>query len=172
MPTSEPPGADVALGERGILIRGPNVMKGYWSNEAATAESMSQDGFFHTGDVGYMDEDGYLYIVDRTKDMLLCGGFNVYPRTIEEAIYQHPSVEEVSVIGIPDTYRGQQPKAFVKLKAGAATPTLDEMKEFLKSRLGKHEMIGAMEIRAELPKSPVGKILKKELYEQEARARA
>ena len=167
------PGAHVALGEKGeILIRGPNVMKGYWSNEAATAESMSQDGFFHTGDVGYMDEDGYLYIVDRTKDMLLCGGFNVYPRTIEEAIYQHPSVEEVSVIGIPDTYRGQQPKAFVKLKAGAATPTLDEMKEFLKSRLGKHEMIGAMEIRAELPKSPVGKILKKELYEQEARARA
>ena len=97
-----------------------------------------------------MDEDGFVYIVDRTKDMLLCGGFNVYPRNIEEAIYQHPSVEEVSVIGIPDDYRGETPKAFVKLKAGAPALTLEEMKAFLKDRLGKHEMIGAMEIRDEL----------------------
>jgi len=165
-------GEYVALGEKGeILVRGPNVMHGYWNNAAATRDSMTPDGFFHTGDVGYMDEDGYVYIVDRTKDMLLCGGFNVYPRTIEEAIYQHPAVEEVSVIGIPDTYRGQQPKAFVKLKAGAAAPSLEDMKEFLKSRVGKHEMIGALEIRPELPKTPVGKILKKELYELE-RARA
>ena len=104
--------------------------------------------------------------------MLLCGGFNVYPRNIEEAIYQHPAVEEVSVIGIPDEYRGQAAKAFVKLKAGAAALTLDEMKEFLKDRLGKHEMIAAMEIRAELPKTPVGKLSKKELYEEEAKKRA
>ena len=97
-----------------------------------------------------MDEDGYVYIVDRTKDMLLCGGFNVYPRNIEEAIYQHPSVEEVSVIGVPDAYRGETPKAFVKLKAGAAPLTLDDLKAFLKDRLGKHEMIGALEIRDEL----------------------
>ena len=94
-----------------------------------------------------MDEDGFVFIVDRTKDMMLCGGFNVYPRNIEEAIYQHPAVEEVSVIGIPDDYRGQSPKAFIKLKAGAPPFTLDELKAFLKDRLGKHEMVQALEIR-------------------------
>ena len=95
-------------------------MKGYWKKPKATADAMTADGFFRTGDVGYMDEDGFVFIVDRTKDMLLVGGFNVYPRNIEEAIYKHPSVEEVSVIGVPDAYRGETPKAFVKLKAGAA----------------------------------------------------
>jgi long-chain acyl-CoA synthetase len=167
------PEREVKLGERGeICVKGPNIMKGYWKKPEATANSMTTDGFFRTGDVGYMDEDGYVYIVDRTKDMLLCGGFNVYPRNIEEAIYQHPSVEEVSVIGIPDDYRGETPKAFVKLKAGATPVTLEDMKAFLKDRLGKHEMIGAMEIRAELPKTPVGKISKKDLREYEARAHA
>jgi long-chain acyl-CoA synthetase len=167
------PEREVKLGERGeICVKGPNIMKGYWKKPEATANSMTADGFFRTGDVGYMDEDGYVYIVDRTKDMLLCGGFNVYPRNIEEAIYQHPSVEEVSVIGIPDDYRGETPKAFVKLKAGATPLTVEDMKAFLKDRLGKHEMIGAMEIRAELPKTPVGKISKKDLREYEARAHA
>jgi long-chain acyl-CoA synthetase len=165
------PEREVKLGERGeICVKGPNIMKGYWKKPEATANSMTADGFLRTGDVGYMDEDGYVYIVDRTKDMLLCGGFNVYPRNIEEAIYQHPSVEEVSVIGIPDDYRGETPKAFVKLKAGATPLTLEDMKAFLKDRLGKHEMIGAMEIRAELPKTPVGKISKKDLREYESRA--
>ena len=167
------PGEYVALGEKGeILVRGPNVMKGYWNNAAATRESMTPDGFFHTGDVGYMDEDGYLYIVDRTKDMLLCGGFNVYPRTIEEAIYQHPAVEEVSVIGIPDTYRGQQPKAFVKLKAGAADAVVgrDEGVPEVPARQARDDR-RAWRFGAELPKTPVGKILKKELIELE-RARA
>ena len=167
------PEREVKLGERGeICVKGPNVTRGYWKKPEATANSMTADGFFRTGDVGYMDEDGFVYIVDRTKDMLLCGGFNVYPRNIEEAIYQHPSVEEVSVIGIPDDYRGETPKAFVKLKAGAPPLTLDEMKAFLKDRLGKHEMISAMEIRDELPKTPVGKISKKDLREYEARAHA
>jgi long-chain acyl-CoA synthetase len=146
-------------------------MKGYWKQPKATAESMTKDGFFRTGDVGYMDEDGFIYIVDRTKDMLLCGGFNVYPRNIEEAIYQHPSVEEVSVIGVLDEYRGETPKAFVKLKAGATSPTLEEMKSFLRDRLGKHEMIGAMEIRDELPKTPVGKISKNDLRASDSQAR-
>ena len=167
------PEREVKPGERGeICVKGPNVTKGYWKKPEATANSMTADGFFRTGDVGYMDEDGFVYIVDRTKDMLLCGGFNVYPRNIEEAIYQHPSVEEVSVIGIPDAYRGETPKAFVKLKAGAPPLTLEEMKAFLKDRLGKHEMISAMEIRDELPKTPVGKISKKDLREYEARAHA
>jgi long-chain acyl-CoA synthetase len=159
------PGAYAAPGEKGeILIRGPNVMKSYWR---ATASALTADGFFPTGDVGYMDDDGYLYIVDRTKDMLLCGGFNVYPRVIEEAIYLHPGVAEVSVIGLPDPYRGQHPKAFVKLKTGAAAPTLDEMQLFLKDKIGKHEMIGALEVLPDLPKTPVGKISKKDLYDRE-----
>jgi len=124
-----------------------------------------------TGAVAQMDADGYLYIVDRTKDMLLCSGFNVYPRTIEEAIYAHPSVAEVCVIGIPDEYRGQSPKAFIALKAGASAFTLDELKAFLKDRIGKHEMVGAMEIRGTLPKTPVGKLSKKTLVDEEAAAR-
>ena len=160
------------MGGRGeICVKGPNVMKGYWKNPDATAAAMTPDGFFRTGDVGVMDEDGFVFIVDRTKDMLIVGGFNVYPRTIEEAIYQHPSVEEVSVIGVPDPYRGEMPKAFVKLKAGAPPLGLDDLKAFLADRLGKHEMIGALEIRDALPKTAVGKISKKELRASE-RARA
>jgi long-chain acyl-CoA synthetase len=163
----------VPLGKSGELcIRGPNVMKGYWKNPDATAAIMTADGFMRTGDVGYMDEDGYVYIVDRTKDMLLCGGFNVYPRVLEEAIYKHPSVEEVAVIGIKDQYRGQSPKAFVKLKKGAPSLTLKELQEFLKDKLGKHEMVQALEIREALPKTPVGKISKKDMYDEEERKKA
>ena len=162
------PSREVAMGERGeICVKGPNVMKGYWKRPQETAEAMTPDGFFRTGDVATMDADGYVYIVDRTKDMLLCGGFNVYPRNIEEAIYKHPSVEEVSVIGVPDGYRGETPKAFVKLKTGAPPLTFDDLKAFLKDRLGKHEMIGALEIRDALPKTPVGKISKKDLRDAE-----
>ncbi len=162
------PDREVPLGGRGeICVKGPNVMKGYWKNPDATAAAMTPDGFFRTGDVGVMDEDGFVFIVDRTKDMLIVGGFNVYPRTIEEAIYQHPSVEEVSVIGVPDPYRGEMPKAFVKLKAGAPPLGLDHLKAFLADRLGKHEMIGALEIRDALPKTAVGKISKKDLRASE-----
>jgi long-chain acyl-CoA synthetase len=164
------PSREVPLGERGELcISGPNVMKGYWNKPEANAEAFTPDGYFRSGDVAYMDADGYVFIVDRTKDMILCGGFNVYPRTIEEAIYEHPSVAEVTVIGIDDPYRGQSPKAFIALKKDAPVFTLDELKSFLKDRLGKHEMVQAMEIRAELPKTPVGKLSKKELYEEERR---
>jgi long-chain acyl-CoA synthetase len=159
----------VPLGERGELcIQGPNVMKGYWNNPQATAEVTTFDGFMRTGDVAWMDEDGFVYIVDRTKDMLLCSGFNVYPRNLEEAIYEHPAVAEVCVIGIKDEYRGQSPKAFVKLKEGAEPFTLAQLQDFLKDKLGKHEMVHALDIRAELPKTPVGKLSKKELYEEEA----
>jgi long-chain acyl-CoA synthetase len=167
------PSRYVALGERGeICIGGTNIMKGYWKRPDATKETMTADGLLRTGDVGYMDEDGYVFIVDRTKDMLLCGGFNVYPRIIEEAIYKHPSVEEVIVIGIHDDYRGQSPKAFIKLKSNTDPVTLEQMKNFLKDKLGKHEMISEMEIREALPKTAVGKLSKKELYEEEAKKRA
>ncbi len=171
MPDTEDPTRYVPLGERGeICIKGPNVMKGYWKRPDATADVTTFDGFLRTGDVGYMDEDGYVFIVDRTKDMLLCSGYNVYPRLLEEAIYRHPAVHEVAVIGIPDAYRGQSPKAFVVLKPGAQEFTLAGLQTFLKDKLGKHEMVQALAFRDELPKTAVGKISKNTLANEEANA--
>lgn len=162
------PSRELPIGQRGELcIKGPNVMAGYWKNPAATSAAMTPDGYFRTGDVAVMDDDGFVFIVDRTKDMILCSGYNVYPRRIEEAIYAHPSVAEVCVIGIADAYRGQSPKAFVTLKNGAPPLTLDALKAFLADRVGKHEMVQSLELRAELPKTPVGKLSKKALYEEE-----
>ncbi len=167
------PARTVSYGEQGeVCIAGPNVMKGYWKNPDATSASMTTDGFLRTGDVGYMDEDGFLWIVDRIKDMILCSGYNVYPRLIEEAIYKHPSVAEVMVIGVPDEYRGQCPKAFIRLNEGASAFTLDELRAFLKPHLGKHEMIQAMEFRDALPKTAVGKLSKKDLLDEETAKRA
>ncbi|WP_328188312.1 AMP-binding protein [Marinobacter sp. OP 3.4] len=161
---------EMPQGERGELcIAGPNVMTGYWKRDDATAESMTANGYFRTGDVAWMDDKGFVYIVDRTKDMIICSGYNVYPRNIEEAIYEHPAVAEVSVIGVPDDYRGQSPRAYITLREGQPEPTLDEMKAFLKPRLGKHEMIHGLEVRDELPKTPVGKLSKKELYAEVGR---
>ncbi|MDM0117860.1 long-chain fatty acid--CoA ligase [Variovorax sp. J22R133] len=158
----------VAPGEKGeICIKGPNVMKGYWNSPDATAEVTTFDGMLRTGDVGYLDEDGFVFIVDRCKDMLLCSGYNVYPRVLEEAIYQHPAVAEVAVIGIPDEYRGQSPKAFITLKAGAPDFELPDLQAFLKDKLGKHEMVQALEIRTELPKTQIGKLSKKDLADEE-----
>jgi len=108
-----------------------------------------------------------VFLVDRKKDMIISGGYNVYPRNIEEAMYQHPAVEEVTVIGIPDDYRGQSAKAFVKLKPGAAAFGMEEMRAFLADKLGKHEMPAEIEIRDALPKTPVGKLSKKELVAEE-----
>ena len=119
------------VGEVGeIRIRGPNVTKGYWNRPKETAEAFVGDRFL-TGDIGYMDADGYFYLVDRKKDMIISGGFNVYPQMIEQAIYTHPSVQEVIVIGIPDDYRGEAAKAFIKLREGATPFTLDELRAFL-----------------------------------------
>ena len=158
----------VAQGQRGELcIKGPNVMSAYWHNPQATAEAMTPDGYFRTGDIALMDEDGYISIVDRCKDMILCGGFNVYPRIIESAIFEHPSVAEVAVIGVYDAYRGESPKAFITLKKGAEPLSLGQLSAFLKSRLGKHEMVYALEIRSDLPKTLVGKLAKKVLIDEE-----
>jgi long-chain acyl-CoA synthetase len=160
-------------GEKGeIRIKGPNVTKGYWNAPEETATAFV-DGWFLTGDIGYMDEDGYFYLVDRKKDMILSGGFNVYPRAIEEAIYEHPAVAEVVVIGVPDSYRGEAAKAFVRLKPGAAAFTLEELRAFLADRLGRHEMPAHLEFREALPKTAVGKLSKKELVaEERQKARA
>src|SRR5690242_14806989 len=155
-------------GEVGELrIRGPNVTKGYWNNPQATAESFVGDRFL-TGDVGYMDADGYFFLVDRKKDMIISGGFNVYPQMIEQAIYTHPSVHEVIVIGIPDDYRGEAAKAFITLRAGAAPFTIEELRAFLSGKLGKHELPAALEFVAELPRTPVGKLSRHELRKQQA----
>ena len=157
-------------GENGeICVRGPQVMKGYW-NQPAETQNVFIDGALRTGDVGHLDADGYLFIVDRIKDLILCGGYNVYPRVIEEALYEHPAVVEAVVIGIPDSYRGQSPKAFVTLNApGAATPT--ELRDFLRDKVSKIELPREVEIRDSLPKTLIGKLSKKELVEEE-RARA
>ena len=113
-----------------IRIRGPNVTKGYWNRPKETAEAFVGDRFL-TGDIGYMDADGYFYLVDRKKDMIISGGFNVYPQMIEQAIYTHPAVQEVIVIGIPDDYRGEAAKAFIKLRDDAKPFTLEELRAFL-----------------------------------------
>jgi len=157
----------IPLGEKGeICIRGPQVMKGYWKRPEATKEAMLND-MFHTGDVGYMDEEGYTYIIDRDKDLILVGGFNVYPRVVEEAIYEHPAVHEVTVIGIPDDYLGELPKAFVTLKNPDENLTENELMAFIKEKLGKHERPKHIEFRAELPRTMIGKLSKKELVAEE-----
>jgi long-chain acyl-CoA synthetase len=152
-----PPGE---VGE--IRIRGPNVTKGYWNRPAETAEAFIGDRFL-TGDIGYMDSDGYFFLVDRKKDMIISGGFNVYPQMIEQAIYEHPAVQEVIVIGIPDEYRGEAAKAFVKLKTGAVPFTLDDLRGFLAGKLGKHELPAALDFVDELPRTAVGKLSRHEL---------
>jgi long-chain acyl-CoA synthetase len=159
-------------GEIGELrVKGPNVTSGYWNRPEENAAAFV-DGFLLTGDIGRMDADGFFYLLDRKKDMIISGGFNVYPRVIEDAIYEHPAVEEAAVIGIADTYRGEAAKAFVKLKLGAARFTLEELRQFLSDKLGRHELPAALEIREGLPMTPVGKVSRRELAESERHAAA
>jgi long-chain acyl-CoA synthetase len=158
-------------GETGeVCFRGPQVMMGYWNRPDATAEVII-DGRLHTGDVGHIDEDGYVFITDRLKEMINCSGFKVYPRLVEEAIYQHPAVRECAVIGVPDAYRGQTVKAIVALKADAALSE-EQLSHFLESRLSKIEKPTQYEFRADLPKTAVGKIQKKILIDEAAAAYA
>lgn len=167
----EDPSRPVPLGEKGeVCVQGPQVTPGYWRNEEATAAILEPDGFLHTADVGYMDADGYTFIVDRIKDMILSGGFNVYPRVIEEAVYEHPAVAEAVCIGIPDEYRGECPKVFYTVKEGADLQP-EELLAFLKDKLSKVEMPREAELRSELPKTLVGKLSKKELVEEERQRR-
>ena len=164
----EDPTRLMPVGEAGeIRIRGPNVTKGYWNRPKETAEAFVGDRFL-TGDIGYMDADGYFYLVDRKKDMIISGGFNVYPQMIEQAIYTHPAVQEVIVIGIPDDYRGEAAKAFIKLRDGAKPFTVDELRTFLTGKLGKHEIPAAVDFVDELPRTPVGKLSRHELRMQQS----
>jgi long-chain acyl-CoA synthetase len=151
-------------GEAGeVCVSGPQVMQGYWGRPQETAE-VFVDGFLRTGDVGRFDADGFLFLIDRIKDVILCGGYNVYPRVIEDALYEHAAVEEAVVVGVPDSYRGEAPKAFVKLREGTHAE-VDGLRTFLQSRLNKIEMPREIEIRKELPKTLIGKLSKKELRE-------
>ena len=162
----------LAPGEIGELrVKGKNVAKGYWNRPEETAAAFVDD-FFLTGDIGQMDQDGYFYLVDRKHDLIISGGFNVYPRVIEDAIYEHPDVEEAIVIGVPDAYRGEAAKAFVKLRTGASSLTLDTLRDFLADKLGRHELPAMLEIRPKLPRTAIGKLSKKELVEEERQKRA
>ena len=161
------PTKEVPQGEKGeICIKGPQEMKGYWKKPEETANQSVGD-YLRTGDVGIMDEEGFIFIVDRIKDLIICSGYNVYPRRIEEAIYEHPAVEEVTVIGINDGYRGEAPKAFIKLRAGAVATEAD-IRKHLEAKISKIEMPTEIEFRDALPKTMIGKLSKKELKAEEA----
>jgi long-chain acyl-CoA synthetase len=158
---------EVATGEVGeIAIRGPNVFLGYFEKPEATREAFC-DGWFLTGDIGRVDEDGLFDLIDRRKNMIISGGFNVYPTVIEDAIYEHPDVAEVIVIGVPDPYRGQSAKAFVTLRPGASPFDLAALQAFLSDRIGRHEIPRGLEFRESLPRSPAGKLLASVLVAEE-----
>jgi long-chain acyl-CoA synthetase len=153
---------EVAVGEPGeIVIRGHNVMKGYYKRPAANRDVL-RNGWFHTGDVGKMDEEGYFYIVDRIKDMIIRGGFNVYPREIEEMLLTHPAISLAAVIGVPNEEHGEEIKAFVVLKADAEA-TEAEIIDWCKTNMAAYKYPRMIEFRANLPMNATGKILKTEL---------
>jgi long-chain acyl-CoA synthetase len=162
----------LGVGERGeVTIRGPQVMKGYWNQPEETANTLV-NGRLHTGDVGLIDSDGYVYIVDRIKDLILAGGFNIYPRNVEEALYLHPGVAECVVAGVEDSYRGQTVKAYIKLSPDHRNTRPEDLKAFLKDKLSPIEIPKQWEFRDELPKTMIGKLSRKALLDEEAERRA
>jgi long-chain acyl-CoA synthetase len=159
-------GEDLPIGQVGeLVVRGPQVMKGYWNKPEETAHAL-KGGWLHTGDIARMDDRGYFYIVDRAKDMIIASGYNVYPREVEEVLYQHPQVAEVAVIGVPDPYRGETVKAFIVPRAGEELNE-EEITSFCRERLAAYKIPRLIEFRDSLPKSAVGKVLKRELRQQE-----
>jgi len=157
-----PPGE---IGE--LAVKGPQVMKGYWNRPEETEQAL-KDGWLMTGDLGYMDENGYFYIVDRKKDMIIAGGYNIYPREVEEVLYEHPAVKEAVVAGVPDPYRGETVKAYIVLKEGQRV-TEEELDRFARKQLAAYKVPRIYEFRDELPKTAVGKILRRQLVEEEKR---
>jgi long-chain acyl-CoA synthetase len=156
------PAKELPVGEPGELaIRGPQVMKGYWNRPEETARTLV-DGWLLTGDIAVIDEDGFTFIVDRKKDLIIASGYNVYPRDVEEALYQHPAVLEAAVVGVPDDYRGETVKAFIVLKPGM-TVTEEELIAFCRENLAAYKVPRLIEFRDELPKTAVGKILRRGL---------
>ena len=161
-------GEELEVGEVGeLIVRGPQVMKGYWNNPEETAQTL-KDGWLYTGDIAKMDGQGYFYIVDREKDMIIASGYNVYPREVEEVLYQHPKVAEAAVIGVPDPYRGETVKAFIVPRAGEELDE-EELIAFCRERLAAYKVPRLIEFRDSLPKTAIGKVLKRELREEEAK---
>lgn len=163
---------EVPVGSIGeLVIQGPQVMKGYWQRPTETANVLREHPalgpglWLHTGDIARVDEEGYFQIVDRKKDMIICGGFNVYPRDVEETLFKHPAVAEAAVVGMPDEYRGETVKAFVVLKEGASA-TEEEIIAFCREHLARYKVPSAVEFRSTLPKSTVGKVLRRELAKE------
>jgi long-chain acyl-CoA synthetase len=158
-------GNDVPVGERGeIAIKGPQVMAGYWQRPDETAKVMTADGWFKSGDVGFMDERGYFKIVDRKKDMILVSGFNVYPNEVEDVVSMLPGVLECAAVGVPDEHSGEAVKLFVVKKDPALTE--QQVRDFCHANLTGYKRPSAIEFRTELPKTPVGKILRRELRDK------
>ncbi|MDO9369404.1 MAG: long-chain fatty acid--CoA ligase [Sphingopyxis sp.] len=163
----EDPSKDAPLGEPGELaVKGPQIMQGYWNRPDADGDSFTDDGWLRTGDVAVIEADGYIRIVDRLKDMIAVGGFKVYPSVIEAHLYEHPAVKEAIVVGVPDAYRGEAPKAFVTLEDGATASGAD-LAAWLNPQLGKHERVSAVEVRLNLPKTMIGKLDRKALRAEE-----
>jgi long-chain acyl-CoA synthetase len=157
---------DMPVGEPGELaVQGPQVMQGYWNHPEETAQVL-QDGWLLTGDMATMDEEGYFAIVDRKKDLIIAGGYNVYPREVEEVLYEHPKVMEACVAGVPDRYMGEVVKAFVVLRPGQEA-TVQEIRDFVDDRLAKYKVPRSIEFRDELPKTMIGKVLRRKLIEEE-----
>lgn len=153
-------------GEKGeLIVKGPQCMKGYWNMPGETARVL-RNGWLYTGDIAKMDEDGYFYIVDRKKDMIVAGGFNIYPREIEEVLFEHPKVKEAVVVGIPDPYRGETVKAYIVLKEGESL-TEEEIVDYCRGKLAKFKVPKKIEFRKQLPKTTVGKVLRRRLREEE-----
>lgn len=160
-------GEELPLGEIGeLVVRGPQVMKGYWNRPEDTAASL-RDGWLFTGDLARMDEDGFFFILDRRKDLIIAGGYNIYPREVEEVLFEHPNVEEAVVAGIVDPYRGESVKAYIVLKKGCTTTEAD-LKSFCKERLAVYKVPKVYEFRETLPKTLVGKVLRRKLIDEEA----
>ncbi len=160
---------EMPVGESGELaVRGPQVMKGYWNRPDETALVLDSDGWLYTGDIARMDEDGFFYIVDRKKDIIIASGYNIVPREVEEVLYAYPKVQEAVVAGVPDPYRGETVKAYIVLKQGE-TATAEEIIAFCKERLAPYKVPKLVEFRSELPKSAVGKFLRRVLVEEEKR---
>ncbi|UCG19831.1 MAG: long-chain fatty acid--CoA ligase [Deltaproteobacteria bacterium] len=156
------------IGQTGeLVIKGPQVMKGYWNMDEETAQTI-KDGWLYTGDIAHMDEDGFVFIVDRKKDMIIAGGFNIYPRDIDEVLYEHPKIADAVTIGVPDEYRGETVKVFVVVKPGE-TLTEEEVIAHCKEKLAAYKVPRLVEFRDELPKTMVGKVLRKELRAEELR---
>jgi len=153
---------DVSTGEVGeLIVRGPGVMKGYRNQSMATAETL-RGGWLHTGDLARRDEDGYIYIVDRKKEMIIRGGYNVYPREVEEVLYTHSDVVEAAVVGVPDPDLGEEVAAIVVIRQGACT-TPEELRQFVKERVAPYKYPRRIQLVEELPKGPTGKILKRSI---------